>query len=109
MRLNGIFCLLILSFLLTSCAEETPAYRKMWQEAHHMDDAQMMALYGESAERIDNTFGLILEAVDGNWDRVKQLTEGSRISELDAYYHNLAMAMEGHLAMTSERASMLLL
>ena len=98
MRLCGIFCLLISSFLLASCREEVPAYRKMWQDAHHMDDAQMMAVYGEPEQKLDNTFGLILEAVDGNWDRVKQMTEGSRISELDAYYHNLAMAMEGHLA-----------
>ena len=98
MRLNGIFCLLILTSLLVSCSEDAPAYRNVWQEAHHMDDAQMLAVYGEPGQRLDNTFGLILEAMDGNWDRVSQMTEGSRISELDAYYHNLAMAMEGHLA-----------
>ena len=98
MRLDKIIVSLIFAFQLVSCSDEIPDYRKMWQEAHHMDDAQMAELYGEPNESLDNTFGLIMEAVDGNWDKVRQMTSGSRRAELYAYYHNLAMAMEGHLA-----------
>lgn len=98
MRLIRIFCLLTLSFLPVACSEQTPSYRSMWQEAHHLDEARMTALYGESGEGRDVAFGLILEALDGNWKKVGQLTEGSRISEIAAYYHNLAMAVNGCLA-----------
>ena len=98
MRLKKIFILLILSFLASSCSEKVPAYRQIWQEAHHLDDSSMVKAYGEPREDMDNIFGAILEAVDGNWDKVGRLTAGSRTSELYAYYHNLTMAMQGHLA-----------
>ena len=98
MRLNKFFNLLIFSFLLVSCSEEIPDYRRMWQEAHHLDDSVMTARYGEQREDMDNIFGAVLEAVEGNWDKVDDLTRGSRTSELYAYYHNLAMAMKGCLA-----------
>ena len=98
MRLKKIFILLILSFLSVSCSDNVPAYRQIWQESHHLDDVTMEKIYGEPREDMDNIFGAILEAVDGNWDKVRCLTEGSRTSEIYAYYHNLAMAMEGHLA-----------
>ena len=98
MRLYKTLGLLIFSLLLASCAEAGPDYRKMWQDAHHMDDAQMTAKFGQQDPGLDNTFGLILEALDGNWDKVQQMTSGSRRSEMAAYYHNLAMAMKGCLA-----------
>lgn len=98
MRLNKFFNLLIFSFLLVSCSEEIPDYRRMWQEAHHLDDSVMTARYGEQRDDMDNIFGAVLEAVEGNWDKVDDLTRGSRTSELYAYYHNLAMAMKGCLA-----------
>lgn len=98
MRLNRIFNLFVFSFLLASCSEEEPSYRHMWQEAHHLDEAGMVKLYGEPNEGSENVFGVILEAFEGNWDKVGLLTEGSRTSEIHAYYHNLLMAMEGHLA-----------
>lgn len=98
MRLNKIFILFIISLLFSSCADEMQDYRQMWQKAHHLDDTHMMKLYGEPSDDWDNIFGAVLEAVDGNWDKVALLTGGSRTSELFAYYHNLAMAMEGHLA-----------
>ena len=98
MRLDKIFNLLIISFLLASCSEEVPAYREIWQKAHHLDDARMVEFYGEPGKDKDNMLGAILEAVDGNWGKVADLTEGSRPSDIYAYYHNLAMAMEGRLA-----------
>lgn len=98
MRSYKIFLLLALPFLIASCADEVPAYRQLWQKAHHLDDARMTEVYGEPREDTDNIFGAIMEAVDGNWDKVDQLTRGSRTSDLYAYYHNLAKAMEGHLA-----------
>lgn len=98
MRLNKFFNLLIFSLLLASCSEEAPDYRRMWQEAHHLDDSVMTARYGEPREDMNNIFGAVLEAVEGNWDKVDALTRGSRTSELYAYYHNLAMAMKGCLA-----------
>lgn len=98
MRFTGIFHLTIISILLISCAEDVPDYRQLWQRAHHLDDAAMTRMYGESREDMNAVFGSILEAVDGNWDKVAQLTAGSRPSELYAYYHNLAMAMQGCLA-----------
>jgi hypothetical protein len=98
MRLNNIFNLLILSFLFVSCADEAPDYRQQWQRAHHLDEARMADFYGEPREDMNAAFGAVLEAVDGNWDKVRSLTEGSRPSDIFAYYHNLAMAMEGHLA-----------
>lgn len=98
MRLTKIFFLLIFSYLLASCSKEVPAYRQMWQEAHHMDDSQMAATYGELNEDLDNVFGMILEAYAGNWDEVESLARVSRTSEISAYYYNLSMAMKGHLA-----------
>lgn len=98
MRLNKIFSLLVSASLIVSCAEDTPDYRQIWQKAHHLDDDRMARMYGEPDDGTDNVFGIILEACDGNWDKVGQLTEGSRTSEIHAYYHNLVMAMEGHLA-----------
>lgn len=98
MRLTRFFHLLILLFLSASCSEDVPAYRQIWQKAHHLDDTQMAAMYGEPREDMDNIFGAVMEAVDGNWNMVGQLTAGSRPSELYAYYHNLVMAMNGRLA-----------
>ena len=98
MRLNKFFNLLILSFLSVCCTDEVPDYRQLWQRAHHLDEAQMADFYGEPREDMNDAFGAVLEAVDGNWDKVRSLTEGSRPSDIFAYYHNLAMAMEGHLA-----------
>lgn len=92
------FLLIIFSLLGASCSDEVPDYRKAWQDAHHLDDEQMTSLYGEPEPGMDNIFGLILEAFDGNWERVEQMTSGSRVSEIAAYYHNLAMAMKGSLA-----------
>lgn len=98
MRLKKTFDLLILAILLVSCKEDVPDYRDIWQKAHHLDDVQMEGMYGEPSEERNDIFGMILEAVEGNWDKVDHLTKGSRTSDLYAYYHNLAMAMEGHLA-----------
>ena len=98
MRLNRIFNLLLILLLSASCSRNEPDYRLMWQHAHHLDDAQMAAMYGEPRDDMNCIFGAILEAVEGNWDKVADLTAGSRTSDLFAYYHNLAMAMEGHLA-----------
>lgn len=98
MRLNRIFNLLLILLLSASCSRNEPDYRLMWQHAHHIDDARMMSLYGEPRDDMNSIFGAILEAVEGNWDKVADLTAGSRTSDLFAYYHNLAMAMEGHLA-----------
>ena len=89
MRLNKVFNLLIISFLLASCSEEEPAYREIWQKAHHLDDVRMMEVYGEPGDDKDNMLGAILEAVDGNWDKVAHLTEGSRPSDIYAYYHRI--------------------
>ena len=82
MRLKKIFILLILSFLSASCSDNIPAYRQIWQESHHLDDSAMVKMYGEPREDVNNIFGAVLEAVDGNWDKVASLTEGSRTSEL---------------------------
>ena len=98
MRLNHFFNLLLSLFLLASCAEDAPDYRRIWQDAHHLDDVRMTEMYGDPREDSNNIFGAVMEAVDGNWDKVGQLTEGSRPSDLYAYYHNLAMAMKGRLA-----------
>lgn len=93
------FCLAIIHMsVLVSCSQDVSSYRQLWQDAHHMDDVQMLDSYGEPHEGMDNTFGLILEAADGNWEKVEAMTSGSRISEIAAYYHNLAMAMKGCLA-----------
>lgn len=98
MRLNKFFNLLILSSLLVSCSEEMPDYRHIWQEGHHLDDDQMVRVYGEPRKDMTDALGMIMEAIDGNWDKVELLTRGSRPSELYAYYHNLSMAMKGCLA-----------
>ena len=98
MRLDKIPILLIIAFLLASCSDEKTDYRQIWQRYHHLDEDRMVAFYGEPGGPADDAFGLILEAADGNWDMVTHLTQGSRISEIHAYYHNMAMAMKGCLA-----------
>lgn len=98
MRPDMFFRILPLLLLLASCGQEGQDYRHMWQQAHHLDDAQMTDMYGEPRDDMNSIFGAVLEAVDGNWDQVRRLTEGSRTSDVFAYYHNLAMAMEGRLA-----------
>lgn len=98
MSLNKIVILLSTALLLASCSDGSPDYRQIWQDAHHLDDELMTRMYGEPSEDRNNIFGAILEAVDGHWDVVRRLTEGSRRSDMYAYYHNLAMAMEGCLA-----------
>ena len=89
MRLIRIFNLLLILLLSASCSRNEPDYRLMWQHAHHLDDAQMAAMYGEPRDDMNCIFGAILEAVEGNWDKVADLTAGSRTSDLFAYYHNL--------------------
>lgn len=98
MRFNKIFHLFIIYVLLVSCSEDVPDYRQVWQKCHHLDDVRMLEIYGEPSDDKDKVLGLILEAVDGNWDEVERLSAGSRPSDLYAYYHNLAMAMKGCLA-----------
>ena len=64
MRLKKIFIPLILSFLAASCSEEAPSYRRIWQEAHHLDDSSMVKMYGEPREDMNDVFGMILEAAE---------------------------------------------
>ena len=88
----------IFLFSLMSCSDNKTSYYRIWQEGHHLSDSLMVDFYGEENEGIENVLGLILEAIDGNWEKVEEITSGSRKSELAAYYHNLAMAMKGCLA-----------
>ena len=81
-----------------SCSDSETSYYRIWQEGHHLSDSLMVAYYGEEKPGIEYAFGLLLEAIDGNWEKVEEMTRGSRKSELAAYYHNLAMAMKGCLA-----------
>lgn len=86
------------SFSLLSCSGSKTSYYKIWQEGHHLSDSAMVDFYGEKNYSNENVFGVILEAIDGNWDKVQEITSGSRKSDIAAYYHNLAMAMKGCLA-----------
>lgn len=88
----------IFLFFLMSCSDNRTSYYRIWQEGHHLSDSLMVDFYGEENAGIENALGLILEAIDGNWEKVEEMTSGSRPSELAAYYHNLAMAMKGCLA-----------
>ena len=97
-KLISLIYILILPLLCASCSKYGQDYRQIWQKAHHLDDSLMVQAYGEPREDYDRIFGAVLEAIEGNWDKVADLTEGSRTSDLFAYYHNLAMAMKGHLA-----------
>lgn len=92
----SIFTIILLS--LMSCSDSKTSYYRIWQEGHHLSDSVMVSYYGEEVPGIEYTFGLITEAIDGNWEKIEEMTSGSRQSELSAYYHNLAMAMKGCLA-----------
>lgn len=89
---------IIFLFLLMSCSDNRTSYYRTWQEGHNLTDSLMVDFYGEENDGIEHALGLILEAIDGNWEKVEEMTRGSRKSELSAYYHNLAMAMKGCLA-----------
>ena len=93
-----ISLLVIFIYSLISCSDNKTSYYKMWQEGHHLSDSLMVDFYGEENYSNENVFGVILEAIDGNWDKVEEITSGSRKSDIAAYYHNLAMAMKGCLA-----------
>lgn len=90
------FILILLS--LVSCSESKTSYYRQWQEGHHLSDSSMVAYYGEEKPGIEYVLGLITEAIDGNWEKVEEMTRGSRQLDFAAYYHNLAMAMKGCLA-----------
>ena len=81
-----------------SCSDSNTSYYRIWQEGHHLSDSLMLDFYGEETPNIDNAIGLLLEAMDGNWEKVEEMTRGSHRSEISSYYHNLAMAMKGCLA-----------
>lgn len=63
-----------------------------------MTDEQMLKSFGEPSEDREQMMGMILEAADGNWSKVKELAGASRTSDMFAYFFNLSNAMEGHLA-----------
>ena len=88
----------IFILFLMSCSDRKTSYYHIWQEGHRLSDSLMVDFYGEQNDGIENVLGLILEAIDGNWEKVEEMTRGSRKSEISAYYHNLAMAMKGCLA-----------
>ena len=90
--------LVIFLFSLISCSNRKTSYYQTWQEGHHLSDSLMVDFYGEENYSSESVFGVILEAIDGNWDKVEEITSGSRKSDIAAYYHNLAMAMKGCLA-----------
>lgn len=93
------FSLVVIFILsLMSCSDSKTSYYRTWQEGHHLSDSLMVDFYGEENAAIENVLGLVLEAIDGNWEKVEEMTSGSRKSEIAAYYHNLAMAMKGCLA-----------
>ena len=92
----SLYIIFLLS--LMSCSGNKTSYYRAWQEGHHLSDSLMVDFYGGENEAIENALGLVLEAIDGNWEKVEEMTRGSRKSEISAYYHNLAMAMKGCLA-----------
>ena len=81
-----------------SCSDTKTSYYQTWQEDHHLSDSLMVDFYGESTPNIEYAIGLFYEAMEGNWDKVQEMTSGSRRSDIAAYYHNLAMAKKGCLA-----------
>lgn len=89
---------IIFIFSLMSCSDSNTSYYRIWQEGHHLSDSLMLDFYGEETPNIDKAIGLLLEAMDGNWEKVEEMTRGSHRSEISSYYHNLAMAMKGCLA-----------
>lgn len=88
----------IFLFSLMSCSDTKTSYYKTWQEDHHLSDSLMVDFYGESIPNTEYALGLFYEAMEGNWDKVQEMTSGSRRSDIAAYYHNLAMAKKGCLA-----------
>lgn len=92
-------CLVLSSIFLWACSRnDSRTYRQRWQEEHHMTDEQMTKAYGEASEDVEQMMGMILEASEGNWSKVRQLAGKSRNSDMFAYFYNLSNAMEGHLA-----------
>lgn len=97
LRFSIIF--LLSGILLWSCTEkDNRTYRQRWQEEHHMTDEQMAKGFGEENEDIEQVMGMILEAADGNWSKVKELAGASRNSDMHAYFFNLSNAMAGCMA-----------
>ena len=95
---KSISLTILILFSLISCSDRKASYYQIWQEGLHLSDSWMVDFYGEESYSTESVFGVILEAIDGNWEKVEEITSGSRKSDIAAYYHNLAMAMKGCLA-----------
>ena len=73
------FSLVVIFILsLMSCSDSKTSYYRTWQEGHHLSDSLMVDFYGEENAAIENVLGLVLEAIDGNWEKVEEMTSGSR-------------------------------
>ena len=59
---------IIFLFLLMSCSDNRTSYYRTWQEGHNLTDSLMVDFYGEENDGIEHALGLILEAIDGNWE-----------------------------------------
>lgn len=65
------FSLVVIFILsLMSCSDSKTSYYRTWQEGHHLSDSLMVDFYGEENAAIENVLGLVLEAIDGNWEKL---------------------------------------
>lgn len=60
--------------------------------------SQMRSQQGRPSAEAEKRAGMCLEAERGNWEKVLELTAQDRRTLLGTYFHNLACAMQGHLA-----------
>lgn len=96
-RMKNFSIILLLSAALISCLSPT-SYREAYFRSGDISDEQGLEAFGEPSESTEWLFSLAVEADRGNWDRVSELTEIDRKSDIGSYYHNLANAMHGCLA-----------
>jgi len=97
-RIYRLLSPLVMFAALAACSKTEPNYREIWQSEHHLTDEQMFEAYGGLNEDTDKMMGLVIEGQNGNWEKIKQMTEKEVASEVYAYYHNLANAMTGCLS-----------
>lgn len=89
----------LLSFCITvlSLFGKPDAYTRYMRELN-LEQSQMDRHVGPRDEKLEWIVELFLEAQEGNWDRIEELTAKDRKNIYGTYYHNLAKAMKGTLA-----------
>lgn len=72
-------------------AEQTSLSRHWWEPL-------LLVMQGNPSDRAEEMLAIDCEAYQGHWPEVQRLTMDDAGSDFKAYYHNLALARQGHLA-----------